>query len=155
MLYRSVYLYFQSHVIFLSNIENSYKMELPFSTHPFSYPSPLIHIKSHETLSHTHTHTLPSNYTRTLQKPPKAEIIEFIIPFYFQVMRLIYTRSNPPPSHNTRISIAWLGKLALAEDVFPPFLFSSLFFPLSLSTGRSPVTINSTWLAKKQLRTTF
>lgn len=151
MLYCSVYLYFQSHVIFLSNIENSYKMELPFSTHPFSYPSS---IKSHEMLSYTHTHTLPSNYTRTLQKPPKAEIIEFIIPFYFQVMRLIYTRSNPP-SHNTRISIAWLGKLALAEDVFPPFLFSSLFFPLSLSTGRSPVTINSTWLAKKQLRTTF
>lgn len=64
MLYRSVYLYFQSHVIFLSNIENSYKMELPFSTHPFSYPSPLIHIKSHETLSYTHTHTLPSNYER-------------------------------------------------------------------------------------------
>lgn len=130
MLYRSNYLYFQSHVILLYTIflpifsilflphfypilkthlctkiqlfyivlsyriENPYKMELikmgpPYSTHRLSHASPFTHIKSR---SRTYTHTLPSNYIWTLQKPPKAEIIEFIIPFYFQ---LIYTRSNP------------------------------------------------------------
>lgn len=93
-----------------------------FTLHPYQISrNALIHH------TYTHRHTLPSNYIWTLQKPPKAEIIEFIIPFYFQVMRLIYTRSNPLPSYANIYRVT--RQTCTRRRRFSSFSLSSLFFP--------------------------
>lgn len=120
MLYRSVYLYFQSHVIFLSNIENSYKMELPFSTHPFSYPSSISNLTKR---SHTHTHTLfplIMNVTKTTESWNHRIYHTFLFPSH---AAHIHPIESPPPIIREYLSRD-------SANLHWPKMFFLLFFSL-------------------------